>query len=121
MTIRTQPSLFEPSPRPVLSGSLEWVEGLLLGPLAVTLCVVAVAAHGLVMLSGRLPVRDSMRVVLGCFVLVGAPVLAGSLAFSMTQDSSSPAPLSQSVQIDPVRGVPAASSDPYAGASLRRE
>ena len=71
-----QSSLFDPASPMPLSSSAQWLEGMLLGQVAVTLCMVAVAVVGLVMLSGRLPVRRGMWTVLGCFVLLGAPVIA---------------------------------------------
>lgn len=49
---------------------------MLLGEVAVALCVIAVVLMGLMMLGGRLPVRDGLRAVLGCAVLLGAPVIA---------------------------------------------
>lgn len=121
MTIPTQPSLFEPSPRSVLSGSLEWVEGLMLGPLAVTLCVLAVAIIGLVMLTGRLPVRMVARTILGCFILLGAPAIASALMLVDRGNHLSATAGLERASPPPRANLPPANNDPYSGASLRRE
>ena len=62
-----------------LLAAAQWLEALVQGPLAVTLAVLAVAATGLMMLSGRLAVRRGLVVTLGCFVLFGAPAIARGL------------------------------------------
>lgn len=69
------------SPFPVatadpLGTATGWLTGTLLGSVAIGLCVIAVAGVGLMMLIGRLPVRLGARVILGCFILLGAPVIA---------------------------------------------
>ncbi|MEE4537324.1 MAG: TrbC/VirB2 family protein [Erythrobacter sp.] len=53
-----------------------WLTDTLLGDLAIGLCVIAVAVVGLLMMGGRLPLRLGAKVALGCFVLLGAPVIA---------------------------------------------
>ena len=73
------PSLFDAPPGPVLASATDWVTGTLLGDLAVGLCVIAVAFFGLMLMTGRLAFRDGLRVALGCFVLLGAPLIAGGL------------------------------------------
>lgn len=72
----TKSSLFEPASPMPLSSLAPWLEGVLFGEVAVSLCVIAVALIGVMMLGGRLPVRDGLRMVLGCAVLLGAPVIA---------------------------------------------
>ena len=42
--------------------------------------IIAVAVLGMMMLSGRIPVREGMRVLLGCFLLLGAPARSTILA-----------------------------------------
>lgn len=101
---------------------IAWTNGVLLGELAIGLCVIAVASVGLMMLGGRLPVRQGMRVVLGCFVLLGAPVIAAAFVTSW-EDAVPPAPLpaiEPSPELPRV-DLPPANYDPYAGASLRQD
>lgn len=110
------------SPAPFES-SVDWISGTLLGSVAIGICVLAVAMIGLMMLTGRLPVRYGLRVVLGCFVLLGAPVIAG--AFSTGWSSlAEPAPViitPEQIEPDPRADLPPAQYDPYAGASLRSD
>lgn len=73
MSLEPAQSLFEPQGSSAIADAAAWINGALLGSLAIGLCVIAVATIGLITLSGRLPVRRGMHVVLGCFVLLGAP------------------------------------------------
>lgn len=70
-----------------------WITDTLLGDLAVTLCVIAVALVGFSMLTGRLAIRRGAQVVLGCFVLLGAPLIAASLIAPWQRGDASAAPL----------------------------
>lgn len=100
--------------------AIGWINGVLLGSLAVGLCVLAVALVGLFMFTGQLPVRRGMRVILGCFILLGAPVIAAGLAGAWQQAApDSPPPLA--IEEQPRADLPPADYDPYAGASLRRD
>ena len=57
---------------------LTWVQGTLLGNLATTAAVIAVAVVGLMMLTGRIDWRRGLTVVIGCFVVFGAvSIVAG--------------------------------------------
>ena len=77
MTI--QRSLIEPSSAQPIATALGWIESVLLGEVAVILCVLAVAFIGALMLTGRLPLRRGMMVIVGCFVLLGAPMIAAGI------------------------------------------
>lgn len=62
---------------PILA-ALDWLQGTLLGNVATTAAVIAVAAVGFMMLTGRLNWRYGITVVIGCFVLFGATsIVAG--------------------------------------------
>jgi type IV secretory pathway VirB2 component (pilin) len=122
MAISIQSTLLEPDGS-ATTGAVRWIEGLLLGEVALALCVIAVALIGVMMLRGRLPVRDGLRVALGCAVLLGAPVIAsgfmaGSSEFRAAPVQPPPLPAQAASPRDP---LPPADHDPYAGASLRRE
>jgi hypothetical protein len=89
----------------------------------VLLCVLAVALFGMAMLNGRLLVKRGMRVVLGCFILLGAPALAASLVdFSGMAGTVPPDAPAFEADIATLREpLPPANYDPYAGASLRED
>jgi type IV secretion system protein VirB2 len=60
-----------PGSGPIL-GALSWVQGTLLGNLATTVAVIAVAVVGLMMLTGRIDWRRGITVVIGAFIVFGA-------------------------------------------------
>lgn len=59
---------------PILS-ALRWVEGTLMGNVATTAAVIAVAVVGLMMLTGRIDWRRGIAVVLGAFIIFGAAAI----------------------------------------------
>lgn len=62
----------------VLVNAVTWMQGTLLGTIATTVAVIAVAMVGFMMLTGRMNWRYGAVVVLGCFVLFGAAsIVAG--------------------------------------------
>jgi type IV secretion system protein VirB2 len=112
--------LVEPASGQVLASAGVWLTSTLLGTVAISLCTLAVAFVGLQMLTGRLDVRRGMRVVLGCFILLGAPVIAnGLLAGAQAVGGTAAEP--QDLDITVPEPPPPAHYDPYAGASLRRD
>lgn len=120
MNLQPVPSLFEHSGAQPLGEASAWLTGTLLGGLATGICVIAVAVVGLTMMSGRLPVRDGLRVVVGCFVLLGAPVIAGALMYDgAASEGFASLPIPEPAS-DPRGELPPSNYDPYAGASLRR-
>lgn len=115
-------SLFDTPADPPIDGALGWIEGTLLGQAAASLCVVAVAIVGLTMLTGRLPLRQGLRVVLGCFVLMSAGGIVRGISGVWTESSlAAPAVSSEPQLLYKREPLPQATFDPYAGASLRRE
>lgn len=110
-------SLFEaPQVSPVATAA-DWLAALVTGTMAQMIAILAIAVLGVMMISGRLPVRAGLRVVLGCFVLFGAPVIAGGLMGVVERDG---------LQSEFVEGeeaarppLPQSTFDPYAGASIR--
>ena len=116
------PSLFAANTGPVLPAATEWVTGTLFGDVAIALCVIAVAFVGFMLMSGRLAIREGLRVAIGCFVLLGAPIIATGLRSAANDAAITGSP--QELTIDATSSpppLPAASYDPYAGASLRRD
>ena len=115
-----QTSLFDQADAVILTGVVDWLTGTLLGTIATGLSIVAIAAVGLMMLSGRLALREGARAILGCFVLFGAPALAMALRDLAKSDrAQAPATEVAVPSLPPRPPLPSSNYDPYAGASLR--
>ena len=63
---------------PIL-GALQWVQGTMLGNLATTAAVIAVAVVGFMMLTGRIEWRRGLTVVVGCFIIFGAVAIVAGI------------------------------------------
>lgn len=59
--------------------ALGWMQGTLLGNVATTAAVIAVAVVGLMMLTGRMNWRFGATVIIGCFVLFGATAIVSGI------------------------------------------
>lgn len=59
--------------------ALDWLQGTLLGNVATTVAVIAVAMIGFMMLTGRMNWRFGATVILGCFVLFGASAIVSGI------------------------------------------
>ncbi len=59
--------------------ALSWMQGTLLGNVATTAAVIAVAVVGFMMLTGRMNWRFGATVVVGCFVLFGATAIVSGI------------------------------------------
>jgi type IV secretory pathway VirB2 component (pilin) len=62
-----------------INNALGWIQGTLLGNLATTAAVIAVAACGFMMLTGRMNWKFGATVVMGCFVLFGAGAIVAGI------------------------------------------
>jgi len=61
-----------------IAAAMSWLQGTLIGNIATTAAVIAVAAVGLMMLTGRMNWKHGVTVVFGCFILFGASsIVAG--------------------------------------------
>lgn len=115
--------LIDGQPNAIL-GAVEWVQAVLLGPVALSIAVIAVAFVGFAMLSGRTNVRRGATIILGCFIVFGSASIAQGLRG--LADSGSPRTTYRAAAPDPIPALeppapaPAVVSDPYAGAALRR-
>lgn len=69
----------DPAGSGVIVGALNWVQGTLLGTVATVAAVIAVAAVGFMMLTGRINWRHGAVVILGCFILFGAASIVGGI------------------------------------------
>ena len=69
----------DPAGSGALIGALNWMQGTLLGTVATVAAVIAVAAVGFMMLTGRLNWRYGATVILGCFILFGAGAIVAGI------------------------------------------
>jgi type IV secretion system protein VirB2 len=69
----------EPAGSSPINAALEWIQGTLLGNLATTAAVIAVAAVGFLMLTGRIEWKRGLVVVIGCFVIFGAAAIVAGI------------------------------------------
>lgn len=104
-----------------IGSAVVWLQAAMLGKLATAISVIAVAAVGLGLMSGRLDVRRGIWTVIGCFVVFGASGIAAGILAAMASGPTSTAGLDASGRgprppIPVVR--PPADYDPYAGAAM---
>ena len=114
----TRSSLFDAPASPVLPTAAEWLTGTLFGGLATGLCVIAVAFVGFRLMMGHMAIRDGLRVVIGCFVLLGAPLIALGLQRVALQPE---APVVTAAAVPVLPEVPTPPYDPYLGATVNPE
>lgn len=103
-----------------LEAGMQWVQNLLLGQIGTIIAIIAVGILGLRMLNGSYPLRDGIRIVLGCFILLGSAAIARGL--SDIAPGAGNAPAAASPYPPPVSVIAAKSEassnpfDPYANA-----
>lgn len=117
MTLTVQQSLLEVGGGTPMVESALWIEGAMLGEIALGVCGLAVAFIGALMLTGRLPLREGARIVVGCFVLLCAPTIALGFVDGAGQTTNSKSmsrpvfPTSEKPQVN----LAPVTIDPYAG------
>ena len=104
-----------------IAAAAQWLSGLVTGSLAAALCVIAIAFLGFLMFSGRVPFRAGFKTVLGCFILLGAPIVASALMQLGELGPYDEGPLPTTTASQTRAPLPQSSYDPYAGASLRQD
>ena len=70
---------FDPAGSNVLLGAVNWLQGTLLGNVATAIAVIAVAAVGLMMLTGRLDWRRGAVVIVGAFIVFGSAAIVSGI------------------------------------------
>jgi len=101
-----------------LVAAVAWLQGTVLGTIATTVAIIAVAWVGLLMLLGRFEVRRGMTVVAGCFVLFGASAIVGGIRGAVAGEDVASAYAPPAVAPPPQVPAPRRNADPYAGASV---
>jgi type IV secretory pathway VirB2 component (pilin) len=109
---------------PFLSAS-KWIEGTLLGSLATSVAVIAVATLGFMLLTGRASIRHGVTVIVGCFLLFGSAAIANGIRLALGGAGERAVPAETSSGASPLEVVsapapppPQAPYDPYAGAAV---
>lgn len=69
----------DPAGSNVIVGAMSWLQGTLLGTVATVAAVIAIAAVGFMMLTGRMNWRYGATVILGCFILFGAGAIVAGI------------------------------------------
>jgi type IV secretory pathway VirB2 component (pilin) len=125
-----QAFLTDPPGSSPLVAAVSWVQATLLGTVATVVATIAVAALGFMMLSGRLPVRQGLTAILGCFILFGASTAAGGIRDAVARIGGggdlvqwTPPPPSLPRQAvtpapPPAPAPPPRNADPFAGAAV---
>lgn len=115
--IRVEPSLFDQADQSVLREAGDWFSELLTGSFTSSLCIASVALFGILMLTGRIPFRCGLQVLIGCFLLLGAGTLAEDMSEAFSGEpiafTSSPVPLQRGEDLPP------AEYNPFVRASVR--
>jgi type IV secretory pathway VirB2 component (pilin) len=82
-TLAASPALAQTVSSPAgsepINAALEWIQGTLLGNLATTAAVIAVAVVGFLMLTGRIEWKRGLTVVVGCFIIFGAAAIVAGI------------------------------------------
>jgi type IV secretion system protein VirB2 len=114
-------SLADPPGSSSILAATHWVEGTLLGNVATSIAVIAVAGVGFKALSGRVDIRRAITVLLGSFILFGAPSIVAGIEAVTRQAGLAPLPVASTATADPpVTKLPQRPDDydPYAGAAV---
>jgi type IV secretion system protein VirB2 len=113
---------FQPSGA-AIPAAVEWAVGTLLGSVATGAAVLAVAFLGFGMLFGHLDWRTGARVVVGIFILFGAPMIARELAALARDGNEAETGYGATAGIPQTNAIPknASAADPYAGAGLPQQ
>jgi type IV secretory pathway VirB2 component (pilin) len=115
----------DPSGVNALTAALAWLQGTILGTVAASVAILAVAAVGFLMLTGRIDVRRAAQVVLGCFIIFGASTIAGGIVGAIQGRVGEPEVARAALPPPPAPPPPPAAGqgpatpyDPYAGAAV---
>lgn len=109
--------LSNPEAGSALVDALRWIEGVMLGPIAMTMAVAGVAFVGILLLQGRIAWRRGLAVIVGCFIVFGAQPIVYTVGIdALPSDIAIRA--EWVVAPDVPQGLAPQAYDPYAGASF---
>ena len=101
--------------------ALEWINATVVGPLGTGIAILAVAGIGYGLLSGRLDIRRGLAVIIGTFLIFGAPSIVTGVRNNTDRLAGGPT-LPEGPALATTDTIPppqrAEPYDPYAGASL---
>lgn len=102
-----------------VTGALSSILELLVGPVAISVGVLAVAGVGFLLLQGRLPARRAGSIALGCFILFSATTVARALGGVSLSSAAVDAPAIDPIPVPvyPQTSAPESAADPYGGAA----
>jgi len=121
-----EPDYHDAATASAISSAVKWLEATVLGSVATTIAIIAIASIGFLMLTGRIDLRRAATVILGCFIVFGASwIAAGIQAAGDRAAGSASAPAAETTQpySPPVPPpdypqAPVQPHDPYAGAAI---
>jgi type IV secretory pathway VirB2 component (pilin) len=119
--VSSSASLADPAGSSVLVAAVQWLQQTLLGTLATTVAIIAVASVGLMMLAGRVNLRYGLTVIVGSFILFGASTIVAGIQSSLAGGDSGAVPYAEPIAAatpPPTLPAPPVNRDPYAGASV---
>lgn len=116
-------SLADPAGSSAIVAAISWLQGILLGTVATTIAIIAIASVGLMMLAGRVDVRRGLTIIAGSFILFGASTIAAGIQSSVAiadlgRDPYVPPLMASAPPAPPLIPPLPANNDPYAGASV---
>ncbi|MBB4150199.1 TrbC/VirB2 family protein [Sphingobium scionense] len=98
--------------------AVQWGERLLLGSVGTSVMIMAVAILGLFALRGCMDRSFAVRVLLGCFIIIGAPMIAAGIMTTAASGSGQVNAPTQEVEVSPPPLRAPERFDPYGGASV---
>ncbi|BBF68407.1 hypothetical protein SBA_ch1_06070 [Sphingomonas bisphenolicum] len=88
------------------------------GSMATAIATLAIAVLGFLMFSGRFDWRRSAATIMGCFLIFGAPIIAGGLMGAASTNMIAKRQVSEEPLVTPPTPRAPQHYDPYAGAAL---
>ena len=83
-----QAQVADPAGSAPILNALTWIQNTLMGTVATTAAVIAIAAVGFMMLTGRIDWRRGLTVILGAFIIFGAAAIVAGIRAAATGSPS---------------------------------
>ncbi|MFA5962389.1 MAG: TrbC/VirB2 family protein [Sphingomonas sp.] len=113
-----QDGLGDPTGSGTLVSAVNWLQGALLGTVATTIATIAIAAVGLLMLTGRIDRRRGVATILGSFILFGATTIVAGLRSAVGGGDESNLPIDTAIGPPP---IPTVSSGATPASEVKRD